>query len=164
MNTFNVPIKVWCLLIDHNHEPTFGEPFPVSMYSEDTTHDLKMKISKGQGRGTQSSPEWPFVQFATNKIKIWKCKVLKLSAKDPFGLTTNRLHNFKFSDDEDSDVQHLGVAQRMRELGIEDNELLLAMVPLFGTRYLFPCSVFLLSFLGGILGSVTDYGPSPSCD
>lgn len=99
----------------------------MSIHLDETTHDLKKRIMGGGG--VPDSPEWPFLRVSANRIEIWKCKGLKLSAKDTFSLTTKRLNNFKFSEDDDSDVQHLGVAQRMRELGLDDNELLLARVP-----------------------------------
>ncbi|KAH9173925.1 hypothetical protein EDB89DRAFT_2068158 [Lactarius sanguifluus] len=65
----------------------------------------------------------------TNSIQIWKCKSLKLSAKDSFGQTTKQVSDLRFSDEEGSHVQHLGAAQRMMELQLEDNEILLALVP-----------------------------------
>lgn len=103
-----------------------------------------------------SSGSLPNLQVTTNRIEIWKCKNLKLSAKDSFGLTKKQLRKFKFSDDESSDVQHLGVAQRVRELQLEDNELLLALVPQDGMQYLSACSGFLTELPCGMLGPVYD--------
>ena len=68
---------------------------------------------------------------------------MKLSAKDSFGLTNKKLRKFKFSEDEGSDVQHLGVAQRIKELQLGDDELLLALVPHDGMRQPLICFVFL---------------------
>ncbi|KAI9451177.1 hypothetical protein BJY52DRAFT_1215176 [Lactarius psammicola] len=116
-------IQVWCLLIDRHYNPTFGEPFPVSIRHNDTIHELKIKI--------EEAPHWPKVIIATNKFEIWKCKSLKLSAKDPFSKTEKQLFSLEFDKDEDEDshVQRVGAAQRVTELKLEDNELLLARVP-----------------------------------
>ena len=130
----------WCLLIDHNCKPTFGEPFPVNMYPGQTVHEIKKKI--------RAVDELPDIKVATNKIEVWRCKKLKLFANASFSLIKNQLCNLKFSDDEDSDVQHLGAAQMMMELELESREILLVLVPQDGTRYhsLPPCH--LLSFPG----------------
>jgi len=119
--TIMADIRVWCLVIDRRYNPTFGEPFPVSIRHDDTIHDLKIKISK--------APHRPDFIVDTNSIEIWKCKSLKLSAKDSFGQMKKQLGNLAFSDGEDSHVQHLGAAQRVMELQLEDNEILLAVVP-----------------------------------
>ena len=113
---------VWCLLIDHNCQPTFGEPFPVFIIVGETVHEIKTKIVDHR----ESRPD---IKVSTNKIEIWKCKKFKLSAKDSFSLIKSQLCNLKFSDDEDSDVQHLGAAQRTTEFELEDRELLLVLVP-----------------------------------
>ncbi|KAF8261047.1 hypothetical protein EI94DRAFT_1705838 [Lactarius quietus] len=119
------PITVWCLLIDHNFKPSFGEPFPVTIGYNGTTHEVKIRIS-----GRPESPESrPDLGIVTNKIEIWKCKTLKLSAKDSFGRIKMLLHNFQFSYDENSSAEHLGVAQSIEELELESYELLLARVP-----------------------------------
>ncbi|KAH9032113.1 hypothetical protein EDB84DRAFT_1438713 [Lactarius hengduanensis] len=114
-------IQVWCLAIDDHYNPIFGEPFPVSVRQDDTIHDLKIKILE-----TPHSAD--FVVF-TNSIQIWKCKSLKLSARDSFGQTTKQVSDLRFSDEEDSPVQHLGAARRMMELQLQDSEILLALVP-----------------------------------
>ena len=113
--------KIWCLLLDHNHEPTFGEPFPVSINHPDTIHDVKIKIKT-------SSDRFRFHHFIANDIEIWKCKSFKLSANDSFGQTKKKLGHFKF-DDENSDVEHLGVARAVMEMGLMHGELLLALIP-----------------------------------
>ena len=131
--------EVWCLLIDHNHKPTFGEPFPLFIRPDGRIHELKIKI-----RSIPSAYEArPNLQVSTNRIEIWRCKNMKLSAKDSFGLTKKKLRKFKFSEDESSDVQHLGVAQRIKELQLGDDELLLALVPHDGMRQPLICFVFL---------------------
>ena len=128
-------IKVWCLLIDHDLKPTFGEPFPVAIRSADEVHDLKTKIRQVCDK---------IYHLAPNEVEIWKCKSIKLSAIDSFGLTKKQLNNFKFSDDENSDVDHLGAAREMIGLGLQYGELLLAVVPRrAGTRCSFLCSTFL---------------------
>ena len=133
----NPPIEVWCLLIDSDHNPTFGEPFPVLIRDDQTTHDLKIKIC-----GTPNSPKsQPHMKFSTNQIEIWKGKSLKLSANDSFSRTKQLLRNVHFFDSQNSVVQHVGVAQKMKNLALKDGELLLALVPQQGTRHLFPCSM-----------------------
>jgi len=127
-------IKVWCLLIDHEHKPTFGEPFPVDLNHDDTIHQLKIKIRWG--------PNSDDLHGTANRIEIWKCKSLKLSAKDSFDQTKEQLGDNGFSGDWNSHFQHFGVAQRVMELQLED-ELLLAIGPRKGARYLFLCSMFL---------------------
>ena len=132
----NPPTEVWCLLIDRNHRATFGEPFPVYIRGDQTTHDLKIRISTQPG-----SPETRVdLPVSTNQIEIWKCKSLKLSSRDSFGRTKQQLRSFKFSEDDNSDAQHIGVSQKMRELALQDNELLLVLVPSIGTCYLFLCT------------------------
>jgi hypothetical protein len=120
-------IKVWCLLIDHQYKPTFGEPFPVTINKlSGTTHEVKINICVPP---KSTSERRPHLKVATNKVEIWKCKDLKLSAKDSFGQIQMQLDKFRFSYDELSDAQHLGVAQMIRELELEDCELLLARIP-----------------------------------
>jgi hypothetical protein len=149
----NLPIVVWCLLIDHSHRATFGEPFPVFIRDDQTTHDLKIKICM-----KPEPPESrPILHVSTNQIEIWKCKTLDLSTKVSFGQTRKQLRSFKFSDDESSDVQHIGVSQKMRELALKDGELLLALVPQNGTRYLFLCSTRLTELPWRKLGPGDDH-------
>ena len=126
--------KVWCLLLDHDHMSTFGEPFPVTIDNDDTIHQVKTMIKVWWIKLPDVTP---------NHIEIWKCKTSKLSANDSFSLTKRKIGNFKFDDDENSDVEHLGAARRVMEIGLEDCELLLALIPRTGTRCLFLCSVFL---------------------
>lgn len=59
-------VEIWCLLIDHDHKSTFGEPFPVSISHGDTIHKLKIKI--------WGAPNSPDLVVTTNSIEIWKCK------------------------------------------------------------------------------------------
>ncbi|KAH9173927.1 hypothetical protein EDB89DRAFT_2068160 [Lactarius sanguifluus] len=117
-------IKIWCLVIDHDHHLTFGEPFPVTVLRDDTIHDLRIKIM-----GVEHSPNLRRL-VVTNSLQIWKCKSLKLSAKDPFSQTRKQVSNLRFSDEEDSHVQHLGAAQKIMELQLEDSEILLARDPM----------------------------------
>jgi hypothetical protein len=116
--------KVWCLLIDHDHKPAFGEPFPVSISPDDTVHDLKKKIKAGYDKLPNISP---------NELEVWKGKGFprSLSAKYSFGLTKKSLGNFAFCEDGHgySDVQHLVVTQLLVELSLESGELLLVLVP-----------------------------------
>ena len=116
--------KVWCLLIDHDHKATFGEPFPVPICPDDTIHELKKKTKAGYDKLPNISP---------NELEIWKCKgfTRRLSANYSFGRTKRYLGDFRFSDDEHkySDVQHLGVTQLLVELSLESGELLLVLVP-----------------------------------
>ncbi|KAH9060288.1 hypothetical protein EDB87DRAFT_1683853 [Lactarius vividus] len=114
-------IQVWCLVIDDHYNLNFGEPFPVSVRQDDTIHKLKIKMKL-----VAHEPNFP---VNANRIQIWKCKSLKLSAKDSFSQTRKQVNGLKFSDEEDSDVQHLGAAQRMMELQLKDSEILLAMIP-----------------------------------
>ena len=114
---------VWCLLIDRNHRATFGEPFPVYIRGDQTTHDLKIRITTRPGL-PETRVDLP---VSTNQIEIWKCKSLKLSSRDSFGRTKQKLCSFKFSEDDDSDAQHIGVSQMVRELALQDNELLLVL-------------------------------------
>ncbi|KAH9032111.1 hypothetical protein EDB84DRAFT_1676627 [Lactarius hengduanensis] len=118
--------KVWCLLIDHELKPTFGEPLSEWSELNDTIHDLKIKIKKGASYGD-------LVHITANRMQIWKCKSLKLSANDPFRRTRKLLKNIKFSYDENSNVQHLAPAQVVMDLGPADDELLLVLVPDIGT-------------------------------
>lgn len=135
----NPPIEVWCLLIDSDHNPTFGEPFPVLIRGDQTTHDLKIKICS-----RPNSPESrPDLQVSPNQIEIWKGKTLKLSAKDSFSRAKQLLRNVHFFDSENSVVQHVGVAQRIGGLALKDGELLLALVPQVGTLHQFLCSILL---------------------
>ncbi|KAH8984842.1 hypothetical protein EDB92DRAFT_1463746 [Lactarius akahatsu] len=120
-------LNVWCLLIDEDHEPIFGEPFPVSIRHDDTIHELKVKIQMMWDRHKLS-------HIPPNDPEIWKCKSLELSARDSFDLTKSQLDDLKFFFDEDSDVpanvQHLGVAQRMTEFSNRrDDEIWLVVVP-----------------------------------
>ncbi|KAH9026588.1 hypothetical protein EDB85DRAFT_2149030 [Lactarius pseudohatsudake] len=118
--------KVWCLLIDHELKPTFGEPLSEWSELNDTIHDLKIKIKKGASYRD-------LVHITANRMQIWKCKKLKLSANDPFRQTRKLLKNIKFSYDENSNVQHLAPAQVVMDLGLADDELLLVLVPDIGT-------------------------------
>ncbi|KAH9077532.1 hypothetical protein EDB83DRAFT_2514239 [Lactarius deliciosus] len=119
--------NVWCLLIDEDHEPDFGEPFPVSIRHDDTIHELKVKIQMMWNRHKLS-------HIPPNDLEIWKCKSLELSARDSFDLTKSQLDGLTFFNDEHSDVtanvQHLGVAQRMTEFSnLGDDEIWLVVVP-----------------------------------
>ena len=101
LKLLNPPIEVWCLFIDKDHNPTFGEPFPVLIRDDQTTHDLKTKIYE-----TPHSPKsQPHMKFSTNQIEIWKGKSLKT-----FSRTKELLHNVHFYDNESSAVQQVGVA------------------------------------------------------
>ncbi|KAH9037423.1 hypothetical protein EDB83DRAFT_2524711 [Lactarius deliciosus] len=113
-------INVWCLLIDRDHKPTFGEPFPVLVRHDNTIHDLKIRIISGWSR-TKLAYTVP------GKIGIWRCK--RLSAKHPLNRTKKLLSDLKFDEDEDSDVQQLAVALKVMELKLEDDEILLALLP-----------------------------------
>ena len=128
----NNNLKVWCLLIDNDHKPIFGEPFPMSMRLDDTIHELKKKIGHG-GYGTDKFPD-----VSPNELEIWKCKAFsrKLSANDSFGRTKKYLGDFRFSDDEHdySDVEHLGVTRLLVELPLEPGELLLVLMPRCGMQ------------------------------
>ncbi|KAH9173923.1 hypothetical protein EDB89DRAFT_2228399 [Lactarius sanguifluus] len=122
-------IKFWCLFIDHDHDPTFGEPFPVTVRHDDTIHDLKIKIM-----GTPYySPN--LHRFTTaNCIEIWKYSPesdSKLSAKDCFHQTGRTICEVEFSesDEEPRDVWHLGAARKVVDLDLEEDEILLALVP-----------------------------------
>jgi len=98
----------------------------LSMRSDHTVHDLKIRINEEVG----SREEWlRDLNVVANRIEIWRCKTLKLFAKDPFYLIKKPLRDFKFSNDEDSDAQRLGAAQKVAELELEDSEILLARVP-----------------------------------
>jgi len=99
----------------------------VDTRSDATIHNLKAKIC--QKPDEYSAVERPELKVTINRLEIWRCKKLKLYAKDSFYLSKKQLRNFKFSIDEDSDVQHLGPAQVVKELELEDGELLLARVP-----------------------------------
>ncbi|KAH9032117.1 hypothetical protein EDB84DRAFT_1561174 [Lactarius hengduanensis] len=120
----NSYIPVWCLAIDNHYNPIFGESFPVTVSHDCTIYDLKIKIM-----GEEHSPHLRRV-VVTNSLQIWKCKSLKLSAKDSFSQTRKQVSNLRFSDEEDSHVQHLGAAQRMMDLQLEDSEILLALDPM----------------------------------
>ncbi|KAI9452071.1 hypothetical protein BJY52DRAFT_1190584 [Lactarius psammicola] len=126
--------QVWCLLIDHDHMPTFGEPFPEELHHDDTTHRLKVKIKNGLNRIN-------LAHLLPNEIEIWRCKSSKLSVHDSFDRTKKLLSMVEF-DDDDGDVQHLGVAQRVMGLKLRDDELLLALIPRKGMWCLFLYSVF----------------------
>ncbi|KAH9060291.1 hypothetical protein EDB87DRAFT_1577040 [Lactarius vividus] len=124
-------IKIWCLVIDHEHNPTFGEPFPVTVHYDDTIHDLKIKIM-----GTQHSPDLHRVVVSTNSIEIWKGGGLKststFSARNCLHQTGMQICELDFSESDDGprDVWHLGAGQKLVDLELEDNEILLALVPL----------------------------------
>ncbi|KAN0139386.1 hypothetical protein V8E53_002887 [Lactarius tabidus] len=130
--------KVWCLLIDHDHKPAFGEPFPVSISPDDTVHDLKKKIKAGYDKLPNISP---------NELEVWKGKGFprSLSAKCSFGLTKKSLGNFAFCEDGHgySDVQHLVVTQLLVELSLESGELLLVLdrQRINGTSFVFSVAV-----------------------
>ncbi|KAF8261044.1 hypothetical protein EI94DRAFT_1789661 [Lactarius quietus] len=121
------PITVWCLLLDNNFKPSFGEPFPVTIDYDGSIHGVKIMIS-----GTAEPPRSrPHLDVFANKIEIWKCKRLKLYANAAFGQIKIHLATFRFSYDEtqNRDAQHLGVAQKIRELELANYELLLARMP-----------------------------------
>ncbi|KAF8259202.1 hypothetical protein EI94DRAFT_1707304 [Lactarius quietus] len=121
------PITVWCLLLDNNFKPSLGEPFPVIIGPEGNIHGVKILIS-----GPPEPPqERPNLNVVANKIEIWKCKRLKLYANAAFGQIKMHLATFRFSYDEtqNHDAQHLGVAQKIRELELKNYELLLARMP-----------------------------------
>ncbi|KAH8984839.1 hypothetical protein EDB92DRAFT_1818905 [Lactarius akahatsu] len=127
--TIMADIKFWCLVIDHDHCPTFGEPFPVTVRHDDTIHDLKVKIM-----GTSGLPD--LHRFTTaNRIEIWMYfsseSGSKLSAKDCFHQTGRIICEVEFSesDDELRDVCHLGAARKVIDLELEEDEILLALVP-----------------------------------
>ncbi|KAH9173940.1 hypothetical protein EDB89DRAFT_2068174 [Lactarius sanguifluus] len=104
--------NVWCLLIDEDHEPNFGEPFSVSIFRSDTIHELKVKILMTWNRHKLS-------HIPPNDLEIWKCKSLELSSTMS---TVTR--------DVAANVQHLGVAQRMMEFSnLGDDEIWLVVVP-----------------------------------
>ncbi|KAH8986416.1 hypothetical protein EDB86DRAFT_2832017 [Lactarius hatsudake] len=123
-------INFWCLVIDDDHRPTFGEPFPVTVRHDDTIHDLKIKIM-----GTPHSPD--LHRFTTNSIEIWmyfspeSLAGSKLSAKDCFHQTRMKICEVEFSesDDEPRDVWHLGAGRKVIDLELEEDEILLALVP-----------------------------------
>jgi hypothetical protein len=116
--------KAWCLLIDHDHKPTFGEPFYVPIKYDDTIHDLKVKLKL----------VWDKIPHITpNEVEIWRCKTLRLSATDSFSRTKKQLGDVKFDGDENSDAEHLGVAWMVMGLGLQQGEILLALVPRNGT-------------------------------
>jgi hypothetical protein len=127
-------IKIWCLLIDHDYQPTLGEPFPVSIRRDGTIHELKTEIYRNLpiflGRAL------------ANNIEIWKCQSSRLSAKDPFDQTKGQLNEISFSGNWKGHVEHLGTAQKVKELGLEHNEPLLAVMPRKGTPCLFLFSIF----------------------
>lgn len=130
--------KVWCLLIDHTHNPSFGEPFPVYIHRDDTVHELKLKVMIESFNLNRIE----LVRIPSNEIEIWRCKSLKLSAKDSFGRTKKQLSDFKFSDDEDSDVLHVGVAAQVISpiLFRSLDELWLVVVPRIGQAPAAPSS------------------------
>ncbi|KAH9077535.1 hypothetical protein EDB83DRAFT_2514242 [Lactarius deliciosus] len=123
-------INFWCLVIDYDHLPTFGEPFPVTVRHDDTVHDLKIKIM-----GTPHSPN--LHRFTTNSIEIWMYSSLesgsKLSSKDCFHQTGVKICEVDFSESDDGseprDVWHLGVGRKVIDLELEEDEILLALVP-----------------------------------
>ncbi len=93
----------------------------MSIRHDDTIHTLKIKIW-----AAEHSPD---LIVNTNAIEIWACESLKLSAKDSFGQMKMELGHVEFSEDDDSPVRHLGAAQRVMDVPLEDNEILLAVVP-----------------------------------
>ena len=115
--TIMADFKVWCLLIDPDHKPSFGEPFPVPTRLVDKVHELKIKI-----RNERNSNLYPICTFP-NRIEIWKCASPKLSAKDSFYQTKEILDEINFSGNWKGHVQHLGPAQKAKELELEDNSL-----------------------------------------
>ena len=121
---------VWCLLIDHDHKPTFGEPFPVSIRLVDTIHELKIRICAEQRSFT--------TQTVPNCMEIWKFKSSSLSAKESFDETEVKI--LRISSTWSNQVQHLGVALKVKELELRINEILLAVIPRNGARCLFLCS------------------------
>ncbi|KAH9060286.1 hypothetical protein EDB87DRAFT_1728586, partial [Lactarius vividus] len=123
--------KVWCLLIDHELKPTIGEPLSEWSESNGTIHDLEVTIKQGTGSRD-------LLRITANRMQIWKCKSLRLSANDPFRRTRKLLQNIKFSYDENNDVQHLAPAQIVKDLEPADDELLLVVVPDIGTLFLYP--------------------------
>ncbi len=114
--------KARYLLINYEPKPTFGEPLFECLDPKDTIHDLKMEIKKGASMSNLTG-------ITANRLQIWKCKSLKLSANDSFNRTKKLLKSIKFSHDENSDVQHLAPAQIVRDLGLAADELLLVLVP-----------------------------------
>ena len=112
----------WFLLIDHNYKPNFGDPFSEWVPENCSVHDLKMKLKDGDNKSD-------FSHCPANRLRIWKCKTLKLSHKDPLYRLNELLSNIRFSDGEDSDVQLLAAGQTMEELGLKDDELLLVVAP-----------------------------------
>ncbi|KAF8261045.1 hypothetical protein EI94DRAFT_1789662 [Lactarius quietus] len=123
---------VWCLLIDKEHKPSFGEPF--SVYKSDascTIHDVKASLKSGDNKND-------FRYCSANRIEIWRCNAVKLSSKDPLTRLKELLTHVNFPDDSEdsseerpgaSHVQHLGAGQTLGEIGLEDDEVLLVLVP-----------------------------------
>ncbi|KAI9438122.1 hypothetical protein H4582DRAFT_2057606 [Lactarius indigo] len=117
--TIMAEINVWCLVIDRDHKPALWEPFPVAIHQDNTIHELKIKIISVWRRRQ-------LVYTDPSEIGIWQCK--RLSAKIPLNRMKKLLSDLKFSDDEDSDVQQLGVAQKVMELELKDDEILLVQL------------------------------------
>ena len=113
---------IWCVLIDHDHKPTFGDLISEWVSDGDSIHQLKLKLKKGNN-------EEDFYGPPANRIQIRRCKSPKLSLKVSLNHLKEILSNIKFSDGDDSDVQLLSAGQRYAELGLKDDELLLVAVP-----------------------------------
>jgi hypothetical protein len=118
---------VWCLLIDRNHKPSFGEPINEHLYKDSyTIHDLKYRLKNGDNKSD-------FQHHTANRIEIWRCNAVKLSNKVSLTRLKELLSHVNFSDGSEEerhhDVQHLGAGQTIGEIGLEDDELLLVVVP-----------------------------------
>ena len=113
---------IWCLLIDRDHKPTFGDPIPEWVSDTDSIHQLKLRLKQGNNKEDFYGPP-------ANRIQIWRCKSPKLSPKVSLNHLKEIISNIKFSDGDDSDVQLLSAGQSVAELGLKDDELLLVAVP-----------------------------------
>ena len=98
----------------------------------DTIHELKIKIcAEKRSFTTHTVP---------NCMEIWKFRSLYLSAEESFNETEGKI--LRISSTWSNQVQHLGVALKVNELGLRINEILLAVIPRNGARCLFLCSTF----------------------
>jgi len=121
---------IWCLLIDKEHKPSFGAPFNQYVTNDSSTiHDLKRNLKGGDNKND-------FQYGPANRIDVWRCKSVKLSPKDSLTRLKSLLSDVNFSDDSEAsseerpgDVQHLTAGQTFSEIGLEDDELLVVMVP-----------------------------------
>ncbi|SRR6266702_3880194 len=123
--------EIWCLINDHDHKPSFGDPFPEKVHRDDTIHDLKMKIKAGE-----SSSDVAHVD--SDKLEMWKCNSLKLTGKYPIGRIEKLLSNVKFSDDKNGEIQRLPTSARVIQLKLEDDGLLLVRVPQRSMQHFLP--------------------------